>query len=300
MAHKEKSAAYRFLKENGVTFEKHYREYSTEELVAAAATLAEQKGIPVPADALPPAPELPTEKPDDGLISRLDSLSATMEKLVELQLAQMQQPAMATQAAPAYSQPQQAPFPSSIPPLPEEPSNPAPQVKPLLNELDPREHAGATANTHQDEDVIKVDEFGNQWYQIEVNKPAFPKRRGRRVLRTMDAGTVQETIKVGEYTETFEVSGDPKNAQPTEIKITLPSYQTGIYRAPNMPFRIHTYAGVRGFDMLDVQKYYGGSDLVPDTIKRMYVSTDLCYDIQSTIRTIENEYRERVLKTGSL
>ena len=40
-----------------------------------------------------------------------------------------------------------------------------------------------------------------------------------------------------------------------EIKVTLPSYQTGIFRAPNMPFKIHSYQGTRGFDLEEVQKY---------------------------------------------
>lgn len=163
------------------------------------------------------------------------------------------------------------------------------------------EHAGVTLNTHADDEPVRVDEAGNKWFRNEVTKPGFPKPRGRRVLRSMDEGTVLETIKVaGGYTETFEIPGDPKNAKPIEIKVTLPSYQTGIYKAPNMPFKIHTYQGVRAFDWDDVIAYYGAQDLVPSTIKRTYVSSDLCWDIQTTIRAIEDEYRERVLKKESV
>jgi hypothetical protein len=67
-----------------------------------------------------------------------------------------------------------------------------------------------------------------------------------------------------------------------------------------MPFKIHVYQGNRGFDWDDVIAYYGSVDLVPDTIKRTYVSSDLCWDMSTTIRAINDEYRERVLKQGAL
>ena len=81
-----------------------------------------------------------------------------------------------------------------------------------------------------------------------------------------------------------------------EVKITLPSYQVGVFLDPRFPFKIHTYNGAQGFDLFDIQKYYGGSDLVPSEIKRVYVSNDLCYDIRTTIRAIQNEAREIQLK----
>lgn len=287
MAQAEKATYYRALKDHDVTFDKHYRDYTTEELKGAWGVFAEAHGLdPVlTTDAVAPSsPTLPEprgpEQPagDAGLREDLARLTATVGQLAQIIVAQ-QVPAPAPAAAPA---------PDTRPAGLREPARPAPQ-------LDPNQHAGVTQNTHADDQVLETDEFGNQWYQKEVTKPAFPKPRGRRVLRYDDPGTQIEEIKVGEYIETFEVAGDARNSRPSEVKITLPSYQTGIYRAPNMPFRIHTYAGVRGFSLADVHEYYGGRDLVPDTIKRMYVSTDLCYDIQTTIRTIEDEYRERVL-----
>lgn len=280
MARAGKSAYYRALKDAGYSFEKHYRDYTAEQLKRAWEAHAEANGIdptvqiPEPKSAVPPKADEVAE-----LREQLNEVAAAVSGLAKM---------FANQPAPAPA------MAGGAPPQQQQPS----EVKPAMHDLDPNEHAGVTLNTHTDKDVIEIDQYGNKWYQKEVPKPAFPKPRGRRVLRYNDPGTRTEQIKVGEYVETFEVAGDPKNARPSEIKITLPSYQTGIYQPPNMPFRVHTYQGNRGFNMEDVQKFYGGRDLVPDTIKRVYVCTDLCYDITSTIRTIENEYRERVLKTG--
>lgn len=296
MAHREKSAAYQFLKKHGVELDKHYRDYSTEELVGAARVLSERIGEPLPEE-VTPVSDLPAAPRDEvaeqnELASKLADVGSKLDKLIELQLmaAQNQAPVYAAPAQPATPPPPPAPVPS----------NPEPQrVKPLAQtQFDPREHAGVTSNTHVDDDVIEVDEYGNKWFQREVAKPAFPKPRGRRVLRAMEAGVVQETVQVGEYTETFEVQGDPSTARATEIKITLPSYQTGIYKSPNFPFKIHTYNGQRAFDLEDVQAFYGAADLVPDTIKKVYVSNDLCYDITTTVRAINEEYRESVLNGG--
>lgn len=284
MAHAEKSRLYQELKRLGIAMPVSYQKITTAQLQE----LAEQNGVVIDAPAPEPgtvaaAVEAPREDP--GLGEKLDRLADTVASLVQLQLA-------------AQTPPGPAPFPSQVPQGISGPgAEPAPvaQQHPRRPQLDPNEHAGVTQNSHAADEVIEVDEYGNQWYQKEVTKPGYAKPRGRRVLRTMDAGVQQETIKVGEYTETFEVSGDPRNARPTEIKVTLPSFQVGIYRSPGMPFKIHTYNGVRGFDLRDVQEFYGGSDLVPDTIKRCYVSTSLCYDIATTIRTVEDEYRSRVL-----
>lgn len=114
----------------------------------------------------------------------------------------------------------------------------------------------------------------------------------------MDTGVRTETVQNGEYVETFEVSGDQAQ-RPAEVKITLPSYQVGIYTDPRFPFKIHCYDGREGFNRTDVQAYYGGSELVPDTIKRVYVENDLCYDIRSVIRTIQAEHRHLQL-TGKI
>ena len=131
-----------------------------------------------------------------------------------------------------------------------------------------------------------------------VLKPGYAKPRGRRVLKYMDSGVVQQRVTNGEYVETFEVAGNEAQ-RPAEVKITLPSYQVGIYTDPRFPFKIHCYDGREGFDLKDVQHYFGGSMLVPDTCKRIYIENDLCYEIRSVIRTIQTEHRHLQL-TGKI
>lgn len=156
---------------------------------------------------------------------------------------------------------------------------------------DPEEMPGQRLNTQLPDEAIRVDDKGRIWYQEEVLKPAYPKPRGRRVLTYMDRGAVTETVQNGEYVETFEVAGKGVG-KPAEVKITLPSYQVGIYKDPRFPFKIHTYNGREGFDLFEVAQYFGGSELVPEDCKRVYVENDLCYDIRSVIRAIQTEYRQ--------
>ena len=165
--------------------------------------------------------------------------------------------------------------------------SPVPPIAPR----NPDEMAGERQHVGELEPIRTDPETGFVWFQEEVQKPAFPKSRGRRVLRYDDPGVQTQTVTNGQYTETFEVAGDPRQARPAEIKITLPSYQVGIYQDPRLPFKIHTYGGRNGFSLDDVLNYYGGADLVPSEIKRVYVENDLCYDVRTTIRAIESEYR---------
>jgi hypothetical protein len=137
---------------------------------------------------------------------------------------------------------------------------------------------------------IRVDDQGRTWYQEEVKKPAYPKPRGRRILRYLDKGVKTETVIAGEYVESFEVAGDGPG-RPAEIKITLPSYQVGIYGDPRFPFKIHTYNGSEGFNLEDVETFYGGPEMVPDGVKRIYIENDLCYDIRSVIKAVQEEHR---------
>lgn len=286
MSQSAKSTYYQRLKDLGVVFEKHYRDYKTEELKEAYERLsaAAPAEAPLPPVELPPDPS--AVPPHDGDAAEFRAQLATLTQMVSKLAEAVLRP------QPVY---QGAPPDAAVPTLPEPaPVEPAPLPR---GQLDPKEHAGVTLNTHGPDDPLRTDEFGNVWYRNEVNKPGYAKPRGRRVLRVMDAGTEKQTIKAADgYMETFEIPGDPSNAKPIEIKVTLPSFQTGIYKAPGMPFKIHTYQGVRGFDWDDVNRYYGAADLVPSTIKHCYVSNDLCYDVITTVRAIEDEYRERVLK----
>lgn len=276
MAQGEKSAYYQALKREGYEFDRHYREYTTEELKA----LVDERGLPV----TPPAPADPLPPRTDefhAFQAQLNQLTQVVTNLARL--VTPEQRVAEAAAAPTRRAPQEQGIADR-------------GVKPMTTSLDPSQHAGITLNSHTDQDVLKIDEYGNKWLQLEVPKPAGPKPRGRRVLKYQDPGVVKEQIRVGDYVEEFEVAGDARNSRPAEIKVTLPSYQTGIYLSPQFPFRIHTYQGARGFNLFDVRDYYGGRDLVPSSIKTTYVSNDLCYDIGSTVRAIETEYRERVLR----
>ena len=138
---------------------------------------------------------------------------------------------------------------------------------------------------------IRTDPDGKVWYADEVRKLASPGPRKRRKLSYVDHGTKVETVQIGQFMESFEVAGDVVRTE--EVKITLPTYQVGLYRDPRLPFLIHVYNNNRGYDLFEVIKYYGNSpDLVPQEIQKTYVGNDLCYDIKTTNRAIENEARQ--------
>lgn len=233
-----KSELYNQLKSQGWVPEKHYRQYSAEELTVLLGQRPAPQADPEPAPASDPLPDLELPPQD---------------------------------------------FFGTQPPAP-----------PLQNRPDPDEMAGQRLNTKELEEVIRVDEHGRQWLQEEVRKPAYPKPRGRRVLQYQETGTQQQTVHNGEYVETFEVAG--KGApRASEIKITLPSYQVGIYKDPRFPFKVITYNSRDGFDLMDVQQYYGGSEMVPPRCKRIYIENVLCYDVRSVIQAINEEYRHMQL-----
>jgi len=150
---------------------------------------------------------------------------------------------------------------------------------------------GQRLNTQPEDTPIRIDEMGRAWFQEEVRKPSYPKPRGRRVLKYMERGVQVETVQNGDYVETFEVAG-VGSPHPAEVKITLPSYQVGIYKDPRFPFRIHCYNDREGFNFFEVCEFYGGAELVPAECKRVYVENDLCWDIRSVVRAIQNEHRQ--------
>ena len=241
-----------------------------------------------------PKPELYRQLKEAGLPLSRTYAQYTVDQLRAELSAEGTVPAEPAEAAPAgffgYDEPE-----------PEYPQKPAmPEETPVVvsNQPDEAELPGQRLNTHTPDDVIRVDDQGRKWHQEEVRKPAYPKPRGRRVLKYMDSGVRKETVKQGEYVETFEVAGNEAQ-RPAEVKITLPSYQVGIYTDPRFPFKIHCYDGREGFDLKDVQHYFGGSMLVPDTCKRIYIENDLCYEIRSVIRTIQTEHRHLQL-TGKI
>ena len=271
MSAAEKGFYFRRLKGAGVELDRHFREYKTAELIEAD-KMAIENGLLVP---------------------------PTAEELTELESrVHKKKPRPEPAPAPPAGEPAPPVFFGFEPPV-EMPAvtaseNPvvtaAPLARPDLGEM-----AGERLNSKAPEDILFVDDEGRQWFQKEVLKPAFPRPRGRRVLRYNDPGVVKKTEKDGQYTETFEVAGDPRNAIPAEIKITLPSYQVGIYRDRRFPFKVITYNGRDGFDRLEVEEYYGGAELVAPVCKRMYVENVLCYDMRSVIRAINEEFRQMQL-----
>lgn len=267
---------FRRLKAAGVPLTRHFRDYTTAELKEAD-DMAIQSGLlqePTAEELAELEAKVHKKKPRDT--------PAPVPTGVD-QVAALQEP----------TDPEAAGFFGFDVPAVEPTEAPAP-ARPELGEL-----AGERQNTKDAEEILYVDEEGRAWLQKEVLKPAFPKPRGRRVLRYMDPGVKQQSVKEGDYTETFEVSGDPRNAQPAEIKITLPSYQVGMYRDPRFPFKVICYNGREGFDYLEVEEYYGGAELVPPVCKRVYVENTLCYDIRSVVRAISEEYRQLQL-TGQI
>lgn len=253
MSQQEKGELWRKLKAAGVEFEKHYRDYSTDDLKKAWDLYESSTERPAPPP--DPADEL-TDKEREAFFGLKpqdveDPTGGRMPARVETEVP--------------------------------------------VAAADPNEMPGQRLNTHVELTPIREDELGRIWFQEEVLKPAFPKPRGRRVLQYMEGGVEQKTVKSGEYTETFEVAG-AVNRRPAEVKITLPSYQVGIYKDKRFPFKIHTYNGNQGFDLFEVQNYYGGSELVPETVKRVYIENVLCYDIRTTVRAIQSEYRQLQLQ----
>lgn len=154
--------------------------------------------------------------------------------------------------------------------------------------------AGTTLYQDGEDSPIRVDGQGRTWFREEVRKPGYAKPRARRLIQYMDPGVQKVTAQAGQFVESFEIAGTASQAR--EVKITLPSFQVGIYADPRYPFKVHTYNSNEGFNLFEVQKYFGGAELVPASIKRMYVENDLCYDIRSTIQAIQALYREMQLK----
>ena len=178
--------------------------------------------------------------------------------------------------------------PGYVPPQEREPEPARIQVPQVHTKVATQHAAEDAYKEGYDETPLRTDPDGKVWYRDEVLKPAFPKPRARRRITYVDPGSKTQTVQNGKYVETVEVAGDEK--QTREVKITMPSYQVGIYKDPRLPFRVHIYNGNRGFDLFEVRKYYGGADLVPREIKTLYVGNDLCYDIVSTRRAIEQEF----------
>lgn len=292
MSRELRGALWRALKDAGVNFDRPYREHTTEELQAAYDKLAEHGAAPK-LQFKEPAPKQVTQEeqmwqePQGETVSKADfnALVESMSKLTEMVGAVMTTPLAAPKVI-TYENKEEVAAADL---------RPAEVMtrKPAVHETEPsvRESAGL-----EEDEILFTDDEGLQWYRREVRKAATPKPRGRRVLTYVDTGVVEKTVKDGKYVETFEVADENGTPRTAEVKITLPTYQTGIYKDPRLPFKVHVYNNVRGFDLFDIWDYFGGETLVPEECKRMYVSNDLCYDIRSVVNYIEAEYRRMQLQ----
>ena len=218
-----------------------------------------------------------------GLYAELKSAGVVFDRHYrEYSLADLEQIAARLHEQPAYQHDTLAP------------AEPAEQPAAPVMGAPEEPMAGEHAYTHSDDEVIRVDAEGRQWYREEVLKPAIPSPRARRVLTYIDPGVAQRQVSSGQYVETFEVAGSATRT--AEVKITMPSFQVGVFKDPRFPFKVHTYAGKQGFDYHDVVDFYGGSDLIPSGVKTTYVANDLCYDMRSVIRAIQSEYNRNQMK----
>lgn len=272
MSQQQKALMYNALKDAGIELTKPYKNYTEAELSPAYARLVEIQAEQAAA-APPPEPEVSADESIDPEAAAFFGYGSPEPEPQEVPGAPV--------AGPTYGEPEPmkaADVKLSVP----------------VAERDPEEVAGQRQNTNPDLEPIRVDEQGRTWYQEEVLKPAYAKPRGRRVLQYTDPGTVTKTVKAGDFVESFEVAGEQQRI--SEVKITLPSYQVGIFSEDRFPFKIHTYGGLNGFDLFEVQDFYGGAELVPAEVKRMYVENVLCYDIRTTVRAIESEARQLQLQ----
>lgn len=268
MGQSEKSALYQELKQANVEFEKTYQEYTEAELQAAVTRLRIERLSASDVDEITGPDDGPHYEPDERDVEDVELPSAP-----------------GVPAPPVESR-----APEVSPPSPPVPAAP-------VARRDPLEVAGQRQNTNPEMEPIRVDpDTGFIWYQEEVRKPAAAKPRGRRVLTYMDSGVQTKQFSGQDengtpFTETFEVAGNGAGVQ-QQAKITLPSYQVGIYKDPRFPFKIHVYNERRGFDYFDVANYYGGIELVPTDVKRTYVSNNLCFDMRTVIRNIQTAFRQ--------
>jgi hypothetical protein len=261
---------YALRKSTGLPMTQGYPTYTSDQLIAELNDL----GVPIP-DYVTASERLVQDESDPEDYTLQDH-----QPLPEPKPSQVPHPVQKPDPQPEL-QPEDRPEPQNI-------------MRRHTAEADPNELPGQRLNIKSVDEPIRIDDQGREWYQEEVRKPAYPKPRGRRVLKYVETGVRTQTVQNGEYIETFEVAGEGEG-RPAEVKITLPSYQVGIYKDPRFPFRVHCYNGREGFNLFEVHAYYGGAELVPQDCKRVYIENDLCYDVRSVVRSIQNEFRQNQL-----
>lgn len=145
---------------------------------------------------------------------------------------------------------------------------------------------------------IRTDAAGRVWFQEEIVKSSLAKPRGYRVFREVGTGVKLETIDDGNgYTETIEVPDGSR--KPLEVKVGIPTWQVGIYKDPQFPFRVVEYRSARGFYRSDVEEFFGGADVLPENVKTSYVGNLMCYPIREVVVAINREFNQ-LQKRGSV
>lgn len=139
---------------------------------------------------------------------------------------------------------------------------------------------------------IRTDERGRVWYQEEIQKSNLAKSRGYRIFREVGTGVKTVTLPADDegFTETIEVPDGTR--KPLEIKVGIPTWQVGIYKDPQLPFRVVEYRSKRGFLRQDVENYFGGADVLPEGIETDYVGNLIAYPIREVIVAIQREYNQ--------
>jgi hypothetical protein len=146
--------------------------------------------------------------------------------------------------------------------------------------------------------AIRTDERGRVWFQEEIQKSSLAKPRGYRIYREIGTGVKEVTIDSGDgYTETIEVADGSR--KPLEVRVGIPTWQVGIYKDPQFPFRVVEYRSARGFMRHDVEEFFGGPDVLPEGITAIHVGNLLCYPIREVIVAIQREYNQ-LQKKGSV
>ena len=145
---------------------------------------------------------------------------------------------------------------------------------------------------------IRTDERGRVIYQEEITKSSLARPRGYRVFREIGTGVKTVTINSEDgYTETIEVPDGSR--KPLEVKVGIPTWQVGIYKDPQLPFKILEYRSKRGFMREEVEEFFGGPDVLPEGLEPTYVGNKLAYPIRETVVAIQREYNQ-LQKRGSV
>jgi hypothetical protein len=146
---------------------------------------------------------------------------------------------------------------------------------------------------------IRTDLNGRIVYQEEIQKSSLAKSRGYRVHREVGTGVKTVTLPADAegFTETIEVADGSR--KPLEVKVGIPTWQVGIYKEPQFPFRTVEYRTAKGFYRQDVEAFFGGPDVLPEGIETMYVGNLIAYPIREVVVAINREFNQ-LQKKGSV